>query len=302
MKIKGYEVNFTEEELDKILADKTRSIELISREFEGYKKLSIGDKKAIDHLQRAADIINDVALEQDNPHNLSIKHELEKLAVNDEYAAKILQLFNCLNGVAGNNGIDRDPVQIFQGLPLLKGKNFYPVDLSIEEFHEIILRMAERGKFEELQKILSARTMVRRNGDELKAIDYTEYFAQQFSEIANELEVAAYYCTGPEFKEFLSWQAQALLQNNQDMDMLADKHWAVLQNNNLEFTISRENYEDEMTGTVFNNPDIVKIINDNHIEVVAKDTLGGRVGLVNKEGTENILKFKQTLPDRKSVV
>ena len=296
MKIKGYEVNFTEEELDKILADKTRSIELISREFEGYKKLSIGDKKAIDHLQRAADIINDVALEQDNPHNLSIKYELEKLAVNDEYAAKILQLFNCLNGVAGNNGIDRDPVQIFQGLPLLKGKNFYPVDLSIEEFHEIILRMAERGKFEELQKILSARTMVRRNGDELKAIDYTEYFAQQFSEIANELEVAAYYCTEPEFKEFLSWQAQALLQNNQDMDMLADKHWAVLQNNNLEFTISRENYEDEMTGTVFNNPDIVKIINDNHIEVVAKDTLGGRVGLVNKEGTENILKFKQTLP------
>ena len=89
MKIKGYEVNFTEEELDEILADKTRSIELISREFNGYKKLPIGDKKTIDHLQRAADIINEVALEQDNPFNLSIKRELEKLAVNDKYAAKI---------------------------------------------------------------------------------------------------------------------------------------------------------------------------------------------------------------------
>ena len=284
MKIKGYEVNFSEEELDNILTEKTRNIELISREFEGYKNLPVGDKKAIDHLIKAADIINNVALEQDNPYNLEIKREMEKLAVNDAYVSKVLQLFNCLNGVAGNNGIDKEPVRIFKNLPLFKGKNFYPTDLSEKEFHEIILKMAERGKIEELKKILSARTMVRRNGDELKSIDYTEYFAEQFSEIANELEVAAYYCTEPEFKEFLSWQVQALLQNNQDMDMLADKHWALLQNNNLEFTISRENYEDEMTGTVFNNPD------------VAKDTLGCRVGLVNKEGTEKILKFKQTIP------
>lgn len=296
MKIKGYEVNFSEEELDKILTEKTREIELISREFEGYKNLPIGDKKAIDHLIKAADIINNVALEQDNPYNLEIKREMEKLAVNDAYVAKVLQLFNCLNGVAGNNGIDKDPVRIFKNLPLFKGKNFYPTDLSEEEFHEIILRMAQRGKIDELKKILSARTMVRRNGDELKAIDYTEYFAPQFSEVANELEVVAYYCTEPEFKEFLSWQVQALLQNNQDMDMLADKHWALLQTNNLEFTISRENYEDEMTGTVFNNPEVAKIISDNNIEVVAKDTLGCRVGIVNKEGTEEILKFKQTLP------
>lgn len=296
MKIKGYEVNFSEEELNTILTEKTRNIELVSRDFDGYKKLPIGDKKAIDHLIKAADIINNVALEQDNPYNLEIKREMEKLAVNDAYVSKVLQLFNCLNGVAGNNGIDKEPVRIFKDLPLFKGKNFYPTDLSEEEFHEIILRMAERGKSEELKRILSARTMVRRNGDELKAIDYTEYFAPQFSEIANELEVAAYYCTEPEFKEFLSWQVQALLQNNQDMDMLADKHWALLQNNNLEFTISRENYEDEMTGTVFNNPDVAKIISDNNIEVVAKDTLGCRVGLVNKEGTENILKFKQTIP------
>ncbi len=296
MKIKGYEVNFSEEELDNILTEKTRNIELISREFEGYKNLPVGDKKAIDHLIKAADIINNVALEQDNPYNLEIKREMEKLAVNDAYVSKVLQLFNCLNGVAGNNGIDKEPVRIFKNLPLFKGKNFYPTDLSEKEFHEIILKMAERGKIEELKKILSARTMVRRNGDELKSIDYTEYFAEQFSEIANELEVAAYYCTEPEFKEFLSWQVQALLQNNQDMDMLADKHWALLQNNNLEFTISRENYEDEMTGTVFNNPDVAKVINDNNIEVVAKDTLGCRVGLVNKEGTEKILKFKQTIP------
>lgn len=296
MKIKGYEINLTEAQLDDIFANKTRKIEFISKDFEGYKNLPEGDKKALEHLVRAANIINDVALEQDNPKNIEIKRELEKLAVQNVYAAKTLELFNCLNGVAGHNGIDQEPVQLFKELPLLPGKNFYPQDLSVEEFHNIILQMAKRGKIEELKKILSARTMVRRDGDELKAIDYTQYFAKEFSEIANELEVAAYYCTESAFKEFLQWQAQALLQNNKDMDMLADRHWAIMQDTNLEFTISRENYEDEMTGTVYDNPEIIKILGENNINVVAKDTLGGRVGIVNKEETEHILVSKKTLP------
>lgn len=296
MKIKGYEVNLTEKELDDIITNKTRSIEFISRDFEGYQTLPEGDKKAIEHLVKAADIINDVALEQDNPKNIEIKRELEKLAVKDSYAAKTLELFNYLNGVAGHNGIDQEPVQIFKELPLLPGKNFYPQDLSVEEFHSIILQMAKKGKIEELKKILSARTMVRRDGDDLKAIDYTEYFAKEFSEIANELEVAAYYCTELEFKEFLQWQAQALLQNNKDMDMLADRHWARLQDTKLEFTISRENYEDELTGTVYDNPEIIKVLEENNINVVAKDTLGGRVGIVNGEETEHILVSKKTMP------
>ena len=298
MKIKGYEVNLTEKELDDIITNKTRSIEFISRDFEGYQTLPEGDKKAIEHLVKAADIINDVALEQDNPKNIEIKRELEKLAVKDSYAAKTLELFNYLNGVAGHNGIDQEPVQIFKELPLLPGKNFYPQDLSVEEFHSIILQMAKKGKIEELKKILSARTMVRRDGDDLKAIDYTEYFAKEFSEIANELEVAAYYCTEPEFKEFLQWQAQALLQNNKDMDMLADKHWAVLQNNNqLEFTLGRESYDDELTATIYDNKELMELINQHNIEVNPKDMLGVRVGIINKEGTELILKFKEHMPE-----
>lgn len=296
MKIKGYEINFSEQELDDVLHNQMRQIEFISKDFEGYKQLPEGDKKALEHLVKAADIINDVALEQDNPLNIPLKRELEKLAVKYPYAAKTLELFNSLNGVAGHNGISSEPIQIFKELPLLPGKNFYPQDLSVEEFHEIILRMAQRGKFDKLKKILSARTMVRRNGDELEAIDYTEYFAKQFSEIANELEVAAYYCTEPEFKEFLQWQVQALLQNNKDMDMLADRHWAKLQDTKLEFTISRENYEDEMTGTVYENPEIVRVIEENGINVVAKDTLGGRVGIVNSEETKKILISKKSLP------
>ena len=69
----------------------------------------------------------------------------------------------------------------------------------------------------------------RRDGNDLKAVDYTEYFKDAFSRAANEIEVAAHYTTDEDFKDYLGWQAQALPQNNEDMDMLADKHWAVLQ-------------------------------------------------------------------------
>lgn len=202
------------------------------------------------------------------------------------------------HGVEGHNGIDLEPIEIFKGIKGNKGRNFYPSDLSVDEFHQIIAHMISEGRIDEVRKILSVRTMVRRDGKDLKAIDYTEYFADAFSKAANELEVAAHYTTDDDFKDYLGWQAQALLQNNEDMDMLADKHWAVLQNDNqLEFTLGRESYDDELTATIYDNPELMKLINEHQIEVNPKDMLGVRVGIINREGTALILKFKEHMPE-----
>ena len=296
MKINGYEIKYTEEQLCEMLS-KSVEIKLIDKNFSGYKKLSAGNKKALEHLVAAAKIINDVSLEQDNPQNLTMKKALQDAASTSKQADLALQLFNSLNGVAGFNGVDAEPIEIFKGIHLLKGHNFYPQDLSVDEFHQILISMLQSEKIDEVSRILSARTMVRRNGKELKAIDYTEYFREDFSKIANELEVAAHYCDEEEFKDYLGWQAQAFLQNNPDMDMLADKHWAVLQNNDLEFTISRENYDDEITSTVFNNKELLSLLEQYKIEPVSKDMLGARVGINNKEGTELILKFKEHIKE-----
>ncbi len=296
MKINGYELNLSEEELNHILEKQTREIKLVTHNFAAYQALSEGDKKAFEHLCRAAHLINDVALEQDNALNRPLLKALETEALHSEYAAKALKLFKSLNGVAGLNGIDPEPVQIFKGLPLLKGRNFYPADLSVEEFQQILIKMAQKGMIDEIRRILSARTMVRREGSLLKAIDYTEYFAQAFSDIANELEVAAHYTTDSLLKDYLGWQAQALLQNNPEMDALADEHWAQMQFNAIEFTISRENYEDEMTGTVYDYPLLADILKQNDIQVVSKDTLGCRVGFLNLSGTNLILESQKGLP------
>ncbi len=293
MKINSYEIAYSEDELKDMIEHKMRQIHLIDRNFEGYKKLSDGDKKALEHLVAAAKMMNDVSLEQDHKLNRVMKRALENEAEGNTQAAYALRLFNSLNGVEGVNGVDEKPVEIFKGISGSMGRNFYPDDLTVHEFHEIISKMLDEGKKDEVQKILSARTMVRRKGDELHAIDYTEYFAPVFSEIANELEVAAHYTTDEKFKDFLGWQAQTLLQNNEDMDMLADKHWAVLQDNDLEFTIGRENYDDQLTQTIYNNPELMAKIQAAGIEINNKDMLGVRVGIVNHEGTKLIMRFKE---------
>ena len=298
MKINGYDINYDEAELKDKMENQTLDVRLISPDFEGYKNLSEGNKKALTHLVAAARMVNDVALEQDHPMNLPQKKALaEAAAAGSSHAALALELFNSLNGVAGYNGVDKEPVEVFAGIRLLPGHNFYPADLSPEEFRQILIAMLKAGKSEEVRKILSARTMVRRAGGELKAIDYTEYFAAAFSAIANELEVAAHYADDEAFKDYLGWQAQALLQNNPDMDMLADRHWAVLQDTPLEFTLSRENYDDEITPAVYDNGELKALLAENGIEAVGKDTLGARVGIVNKAGTDLILQFKKHLPE-----
>ena len=299
----GYELNYSIEELQNMTTNETTDVVLTSKECPAYTNLSDSDKKVLDHLVKAAKILNNIALQQDNSQNIPLKKALEEEASkNNEHAKLALKLFNSINGVYGLNGIDEKPVQLFKNLTTPAGKNFYPEDLTITEFHNILLDMFANNQIEEIKKILSSRTMVIRDQNKLKAIDYTEYFKNEFSLMANELEVAAFYTTNPLFKEFLSWQAQALLQNNEDMDMLADKHWALMQDTSLEFTISRENYDDEMTPTVLEQEELSSLINQHNIEVVAKDMLGARVGIVNKDGSKLLLQFKDTMAELSSLM
>ena len=295
MKINGFKLKYSAKDLRQKVSKEMRQIVLIDKNNESYKGLSDGDKKALEHLVNAAKIINDVALEMDHPLNLVQKQALEVAAETSPYAANALKLFNSLNGVAGSNGLDKEPVEIFEGIHIYEGRNFYPTDLTSEELKDIIEEMLDEGKISEVKAILSARTMVRRDGDYLKAIDYTEYFEPEFAEIANELECAAYYTTDELFKDYLGWQAQALIQNNAEMDVLADKHWAEMQNTPLEFTLSRENYDDKLTPTIFSDKKLCERLEKLNIKPVPKDMLGIRVGVVNKKGTDLLLKFKDEM-------
>jgi hypothetical protein len=156
--------------------------------------------------------------------------------------------------------------------------------------------MLNEKKIEEVKHILNQRSIVVRDGEYLKAIDYVDYFKEDFSKIADELEKASKVSTNKDFNEYLVLQAKALRTADPMLDAYADKKWAELQDTPLELTLTRENYEDELTGTFTENEELQKLLKENNINPIPKDCLGLRVGIINKKGTEDLISIKNYLP------
>ena len=295
--MKNFELNLSHEELVKRTSkDCLIPKEMLKEDAKEYEALAQGDKEALIHLVKAAKAIDEVFMKQDNPDNLDFKAYLEEETQKGNEDAKMtLTLFNAQIGM---NAVDSEANRIFlaKNTKELPGKGFYPVDLTKEEFHGILIKMLNDGQIEEVRNILNQRSMVVRDGDKLKAVDYTEYFAKEFSYIADELEAAAEVSTNEDFNKYLKLQAIALCENNPNNDAYADKKWAQLQDTPLEFTISREQYADEMTGTVVENEELNNLLVQNNIEPISKDSIGIRVGIVNKEGTNKLLEIKKYMP------
>ena len=67
MKINGFNIKYSAEDLKHKLTEETRQVVLIDAENPAYQNLSEGDKKAFGYLINASKIMNDVALEMDHP-------------------------------------------------------------------------------------------------------------------------------------------------------------------------------------------------------------------------------------------
>lgn len=261
-----------------------------------YLNLADGDKEALKHLAKAAQYANLVYMKQDNELNMPFLEFLnEEIAKGNKQAELTKILFDAQLGIIG---IDSESKKVI----LLKdavesdGKAFYPADLSKDELHSILKNMLKNGKIEEVKNILNQRSIVKRNGTELKAVDYTEEFKNEFEQMAKELELAAKTSTNADFNEYLILQAKALRENDPMLDAVADKKWATLQDTPLEFTLSREQYADLLTGSVIEDEELKKLLEENNITAISKDSIGVRVGIVNKKGTQDLLKVKNYLP------
>ena len=294
---KDYELNLSAEELEKRThKDYLTTKKMLAVDAPEYLALADGDKEALKHLVKAAVVLDKVNMQLDNPNNLPFKEFLEaEIAKGNKNAELTKILFDAQKGVCS---LDRESnmIELAKGVKMRAGKGIYPQDLEKEEFHSIIIKMLKEGKKEEVAKILNQRSVVERDGDELKAIDYVDKFKEDFEYMAEELEKAAKTSTNEDFNEFLILQAKALRTADPMLDGYADKKWATLQDTPLEFTITRENYSDEMTETVVENPELKALLDEAGIVPVAKDFLGGRVGIINKKGTDAILNVKKYLP------
>ena len=261
-----------------------------------YLELAEGDKKALKHLVKAGALLENIHFQIDDHHNLGFKKFLEKeIKKNNKQAILTKILFDAQKGI---NALDRlsQKIHLAKGIINKPGIGVYPEDLTKEEFHKILIKMINANKIDEVRKILSQRTIVLRDGEYLKSIDYVDYFKDDFSKMADEFENAAKLSTNKDFNEFLILQAKALRKADPMLDAYADKKWAELQDTPLELTLTRENYEDELTGSFTENEELKQLLKTNNINPIAKDSLGLRVGIINKKGTEDLISIKKYLP------
>ncbi len=295
--MKDFELNLTMEELEKRThKDYLMTKKMLKAEAPEYLELAEGDKEALKHLVKAAYILEKINMQIDCHHNLEFKAFLEEEIKKGNKQAELTKIL--FDAQKGMNAIDTmsNKINLAKGIVEYPGKGVYPEDLSKEEFHSILTKMINGGKIEEVKNILTQRSVVERSGDELVGIDYINKFKEDFSKMADEIEKASEVSTNEDFNEYLKLQAKALRQADPMLDAYADKKWATLQDTPLEFTITRENYEDEMTGTIAENKELSELLDKNGIKATPKDFLGGRVGIVNKKGTEALMAIKKYLP------
>ena len=295
--MREFEFNLSMEELEKRThKDYLMTKKMLKADAPEYLELADGDKEALKHLVKAAYILEKINMQIDCHQNLEFKEFLEREITKGNKQAELTKiLFDAQKGI---NAIDTmsNKINLAKGIKELPGKGVYPEDLSKEEFHSILTKMINEGKIEEVKKILTQRSVVEREGEYLKGIDYIDKFKEDFSKMADELDKAAQTSTNADFNEYLKLQAKALRTADPMLDAYADKKWATLQDTPLEFTITRENYEDEMTGTIVENKELSSLLEKHGISAIPKDFLGGRVGIVNKKGTHALLAIKEYLP------
>lgn len=287
-----FKLNLSLKELRKRTSKKYYSkIEFLSSKSKELKKLSNEDLLVLTHLVRAGYQFEKINLKLENHKNLEFLEYLgSQIELGDEKAKLTKMLFSSQKSMFSPDTLG-NRIMLAKNVEQNIGLGYYPEDLTVPEFHKILNNMLDIGLVDEVKKILSQRTVVVRNGEILKAIDYVDYFPE-FKIVANELRLAKEYSTDTKFCEFLEAQAQALETADPLLDAKADKIWATLEDTKFEFTITRECYEEQMTNSILENEKLASRLNSLGIEIITKDSLGARVGIINKSGTKFLNKLK----------
>ena len=279
-----FELNYDIEELKRRTSKECFSqIDLLNFNDKIYQELTDNEKECLKYLCRAGKYIDIINLKMENELNMPfldyLNRETEK---GNERAELTRRLFLAQKSIFSPD-INGDEVILCK---VKKPFGFgYPSDLTVEEFHTILNNMLDDGEIEEVRKILTQRTIVKRNGNKLIGIDYTEEYKKEFLLMAEELKNAIKYATDEDFKEYLQLQIDAITYCDPYFDALADKKWAEL-NTKLEFTLTRETYNDKMTESIFSNAELMDKIESKGIKIDTKDNLGVRIGIKNEEGTK----------------
>ena len=271
-----------------------KGVKFLKRDSREVKRLSKNDLLVLMHLTRAANKLESVNLKLGHPKNLEFLDFLTKEEqAGNQKAVLAKKLFLSQKSMFSPDALG-EQTRLAKGVNEPDGLGYFPEDLEAEEFHKIISDMLDAGEEKQVEEILNQRSIVVRDGDKLKAIDFVDAFSE-FQEMADELEKALEFSDDKKFNKYLELQIKALRKADPMLDAKADKEWAKLSGGKFEFTICRECYDEKLTKSIYENDELMAKLKAHNITVYAKDSLGARVGIVNKSGTKLLRKLKRLI-------
>ena len=195
--------------------------------------LTAEEREVVNLLNQAANLVSEIYKRQHTPDYDRLRAEV--VARNDP---RLLEKFDAFFG-------PWDPIEddrpFFGDKPKPPGAGFYPVDLTKEQFDAYLQAHPDQA-----EALTNPYTVVRRQGDRLVAVPYSQAYKQWLEPAAKLLEQAAAKTSNPSLKKFLSLRAKAFRTDDYFESELA---WMDLRDTPIEVAIGPyETYTDELYG------------------------------------------------------
>ena len=199
--------------------------------------LTENQKKALDLMVKAAQYMDKIFLRQVYAKNEVLAEELGKTE-NPDYA--VLKDYFTINFGPFDRLVHNKPfINLGENKPA--GANFYPADMTKEEFEAHI-----QGNPGEEKAFTSEFTVITRKEGKLAAVPYSEAYKDLLEPAAKLLKEAAELIENPTLKKYLNSRADAFLTNDYYQ---SDIDWVLLKDHDIEIVIGPyEVYEDELFG------------------------------------------------------
>ena len=192
------------------------------------------ERTALEHLIAAGRLMDEIFLRQVSPDNPALRDELAAAGGPAyEYFTINFGPWDRLPSADGHES------EAFVGeVERPKGAGYYPADITAEEFEEYVA--AHPDQAESLKDLF---TLVRRDGDGLKTIPYSEAYREFLEPAAAHLRAAAAATENASLRTFLESRAAAFLSDDYYQ---SDMDWMDLESQ-VEVTIGPyEVYEDKL--------------------------------------------------------
>jgi hypothetical protein len=198
--------------------------------------LNAEERQVVNLLIEAAELMNPIYLRQLFELNPEVRAQIASF--DHPRRPMILEKFDAFFG-------PWDPIEedepFFGNTPRPDGAGFYPADMTKQEFDAYLA--ADPGEAEALN---SPYTVVRRQGDRLVAIPYSQAYRQWVEPAAKLMEQAAAITSNASLKRFLTLRAQSFRTDDYYQSELA---WMDLAGTPIEIAIGPyEVYDDRLYG------------------------------------------------------